>query len=550
MAFLQFERGGQTVRIGLTKGELTIGRESQNDVAFVEREVSRRHARVFRNGDVWKLVDAGSSGGTFLNQRQLLRDVPEILKHGDSFLIGPHLFFFFLEEDMLTTLPGFRPRVEIDEDSPSSIEGSAASSGYGSLSVRPEDKLNGILKINEALTGGFSIDATYPRVLDALMEIFPQADRGAILMVKDSGEQLTSVAERYRRPDAAQPIRISRTILSNVLKDNSAILSVNTSLDPRIADSDSIAAQSIHSTMCAPMLSVERVPFGIISLDALDPRRRFSTDDLQLLLAVANQASHALENVRLLTVQLEQQRQEEEMQLSAEIQSALIPTTLPQPAGYRFFGSCHAARAVGGDYFDCFEMPGGKVCVSFGDVSGKGFPAALIMSRLSGIARNVMHYTDDVTAAVRQINSLMCLNMVDGRFVTYVLGVVDVAKHTFTFCNAGHIPPEVRRIDGRLQSLEYAGAGLPIGLDASFPYEAMTVSLSPGQVVLLRTDGVDEAMSETKQFYGAERFRNLVQAAPPDPETIAKELLSDVRKFMPPGYQNDDITILCFGRSR
>jgi serine phosphatase RsbU (regulator of sigma subunit) len=78
----------------------------------------------------------------------------------------------------------------------------------------------------------------------------------------------------------------------------------------------------------------------------------------------------------------------------------------------------------------------------------------------------------------------------------------------------------------------------------------MTVSLSPGQVVLLRTDGVDEAMSETKQFYGAERFRNLVQAAPPDPETIAKELLSDVRKFMPPGYQNDDITILCFGRSR
>ncbi len=120
-----------------------------------------------------------------MNQRQLIKDVPEILKHGDTFQIGPHLFFFFLEEDMLTTLPGFRPRVEIDEDSPSSIEGSAASSGYGSLSVRPEDKLNGILKINEALTGGFSIEATYPRVLDALMEIFPQADRGAILMVKD-----------------------------------------------------------------------------------------------------------------------------------------------------------------------------------------------------------------------------------------------------------------------------------------------------------------------------------------------------------------------------
>ncbi len=550
MAFLQFERGGQTVRVGLSKGELTVGRESHNDVAFPEREVSRRHARIFRNGDVWKLVDLGSSGGTFLNQRQLFKDVPETLKHGDSFLIGPYLFYFFLEEDMLTTLPGFRPRVEIDEDSPSSIEGSAASSGYGSLSVRPEDKLNGILKINEALTGGFSVEATYPRILDALMEIFPQADRGAILIVKDFGREITSVAERYRRREAAQPIRISRTILSNVLKDNAAILSVNTSLDPRVADSDSIAAQSIHSTMCAPLLSVERAAFGIISLDALDPRRRFSTDDLQLLLAVANQASHALENVRLLTVQLEQQRQEEEMLLSAEIQNALIPRTLPQPPGYKFFGSCHAARAVGGDYFDCFEMPGGKVCVSFGDVSGKGFPAALIMSRLSGIARNVMHYTDDVTAAVRQINSLMCLNMVDGRFVTYILGVIDIAKHTFTFCNAGHIPPEVRRIDGRLQSLEYAGAGLPVGLDADFPYEAMTVSLSPGQVVVLRTDGVDEAMSETKQFYGVDRFRNLVQSTPPEPELIARELLIDVRKFMPAGYQNDDITILCFGRGR
>ena len=199
---------------------------------------------------------------------------------------------------------------------------------------------------------------------------------------------------------------------------------------------------------------------------------------------------------------MEKLQQDHELRISAQVQRSLIPELMPEPKGYRIYGSYDAAKTVGGDYYDCFEMPNGKVCVSFGDVSGKGFPAALIMARLSGIVRNTMNFTDDVGVAMCQINSLLCNNMAEGRFVTYILGVIDPLQHTFTFGNAGHMPLEIRSLEGTLSNPGIEKSGLPVGFDPECHCEATVLPLPAGTIVVLRTDGVDDAVSAANGQFG------------------------------------------------
>lgn len=553
MASISFIRDGQPIQLELTGTHVDIGRARQSAVHLPQNEVSREHARIFKNGDAWQLKDTNSTGGTFVNGTQVLPAQPVILRHRDIIRIGSNKLIF---ENKAEVLPDDQKKTAIEfefiDDGDSSIEESASSSGYGSVSVRPEEKLSGILKINEALAGNVDFRAICPRVLETLFDIFPQTDRGAILFLQNDGSTPVAVAQRHRNIDDGDSVRISRAMLDNVLRENSAILSANTSVDPRMRGSDSIIGETIHSTMCAPMMGLDGRPFGIISLDSQNPRRRFSKEDLQLLLAVANQASHAFENARLLTMSirenLRQEKRDEEMKISAEVQRALIPRTLPQPPGYQFYGSYDAAQAVGGDYFDCFEMPDGKICISFGDVAGKGVPAALIMSRLSGIVRSTMNFTDDVGLAMSQINSLMWSNMAEGRYVTYLLGVIDTTTHTFTFANAGHLPPEILSPEGDISGPGIDNSGFPIGLFGDSEFETSTIHLAPGTTVILRTDGVDDAMSADREFYGIQRFRNVLRSVSADPETLGRSLLTDVKSFMSGYAQHDDITIMSFGR--
>lgn len=505
-----------------------------------ETEVSRSHARVFRTGNTWHLEDTDSKKGTWLNRRKIESKQPFALKHGDVIRIDPYTLKFESDE------------ILYDDDSRSSIEGSLSGSGFGSVSIRPEDKLDGILKINAALAGNVDFRAICPRVLKTLFEIFPQTDRGAILLFQGDSKQPTQVAKQHRNSDSCDSILISHAILNHVLATNLAVISANTLDDPRMKNSDSVLAQNIHSTMCAPMHGLDGQPFGVIYLDSLNPRHRFSQEDLQLLVAVASQASHAFENARLLTIsvteKVQKEKRDEEMKISFQVQRALIPATLPQVPGYQFFGSYDAAEAVGGDYFDCFAISKGKICVSIGDVMGKGVPAALMMSRLSGIVRSIMHYTDDVCLAMSQINDLMCSDSEEVRFVTHLLGVVDPAAHTFTFANAGHMPPEIRSGTGDLTNPGTANSSGPIGIDKGLSCCVLTIPLAPGTSVILRTDGVDDAMSASGDPFGVDRLRSLLQRELADPETLGRVLLADVRAHVAGHKQHDDITIMTFGR--
>ena len=236
------------------------------------------------------------------------------------------------------------------------------------------------------------------------------------------------------------------------------------------------------------------------------------------------------------------------MGIARGVQHALLPSKLPEVDGYQFYASYDAAQAVGGDYFDCFMIGEDKVCVSFGDVAGKGVPGALIMSRMASVVQNTMSFTDDVGVAIQRINDHMCHNMVEGRFVTYILGVIDLKEDTITLTNAGHMSPVIKKPDGSIEEFSDDIIGIPIGIMSGYPYEVVQRKIGNGEVFTLITDGVDEAMDPDGNLYSKERVVEFVEKGATDPEQLGKDLLADVRSHANGRAQNDDITIMVFGR--
>jgi sigma-B regulation protein RsbU (phosphoserine phosphatase) len=531
----------------LTSFPARLGRHPDCDIQLDSNMVSRFHAQVVREGNRMLLEDLGSGNGSFLNGKQLVQNSPQPLSNGDRIKLGPIKFRFeddSEEPDAMAMTLG----VDLNDGSTSTIMGSAAARGYGLFEVRPEEKLKGILKINQSLAGLVQIDQIAPRILEALFEIFPQADRGSILIRESAGSRLIPVAQHRRSMDDDESVRLSRTILERVLNDRTGILSADAANDSRFSASESISSLTIHSMMCVPLLDLQGEPFGIINLDTQNPLKRFTDEDLELLLAVASQAAHSYENTRLLQSYLEKEKQDKEMKIASGVQRALLPEQLPEVPGWRFYASYDAAQAVGGDYFDCFMIGERKVCVSFGDVAGKGVPGALIMSRIASVVQNTMSFTDDVATAIHRINSHMCHNMVEGRFVTYILGVIDLDTNRITLANAGHMSPLIRSQSGEVEEIEEDTIGIPIGIMDGYPYEVIQRDIAPGDTLVLITDGVDEAMNPDGELFTKERVWEFVRQGSPDPEELGKALLAEVRRHANGRPQNDDITIMTFGR--
>ena len=554
MPKLVLMQGGVATPFALAGDESWIGRHPDCEIQLDSNMVSRRHARVFRDGQSLRVEDFRSGNGTFVNGSRLTGSV--VLRHGDRVKIGPVLLRF--EEENAPRTPPIRPAVPAEdllleltaEDGDEAVitESVPNKTGFGLLDARPEKKLKSIIEISQRLARTPNLNALLPTLLDSLFEIFPAADRGVILLRAPENGRMVTGAEKHRRPGDDETVRLSRTILKKVIEEKSGILSADAASDQQFSMSESISNLSIRSMMCAPLIGLDDDVTGLINLDTQNPLAHFTKDDLDLLLAVAGQAALTYESARLLVSHIEKTKQDGEMEIAREVQRALLPENFPDVPGYEFFASYEAAEAVGGDYYDAFTLPDGKICLSFGDVAGKGVPGALIMSRLASCVQNVMRYVDDVSEAFAAINEHMCAKMAEGRFVTYILAVIDPERHELTLCNGGHASPILRRADGTLAIVDESKIGVPIGVVEDYPYEVVRRSLEKGDTIVITTDGVDEAMDADGTLYTRRRASNFIGETGGHARELTQALLADVRRHAGGYPQNDDITIMSFGR--
>jgi len=558
MATLVMLQAGQAVSYSLSGDEMVIGRHPDCQIQLDSNMVSRRHAQVMGDGDQFFVEDLGSGNGTFVNGKKISGKTQ--LAHEDRLKVGPILFRFESDSkagakktsSVMTTDSNFDFGYSSEEDggAGATIMGAISGvGGFGGLDVRPEAKLKAVIEISRNLAGTVDLEKLLPQMLTTLFHIFPAADRGCILLKDEASGEMVPRAFKHRREGEDATVKLSRTIVNKVLEEKTGILSADAASDAQFDASESISNLSIRSMMCVPMLGLSEDPIGIINIDTQNPLQQFQEEDLDLLMSVAGQAALSYESARLMNSYLEKQKQDNEMNIARGVQQGLLPSSVPDVDGYEFFASYHSAQAVGGDYYDIFELPEGKIGLSFGDVAGKGVPGAMIMARMSSCVQNTMRFVHEVGPAVEAINDHMCDSAVEGRFVTYVLAILDTQKHHISLVNAGHMSPMILKPDGTIDEFPEDSIGVPIGVMEGFPFEVVERDLAPGEIVVLFTDGVDEAMNPEGELYTLDRMREFITSnRDKNAAELGQALLADVRRHANGRPQNDDITIMTFGR--
>lgn len=547
--------------VQLAEGRSIMGRHPDCDIVLDAGAVSRQHAQITCMDGEYFVEDLHSRNGTFINGSQI--QGPHRLADGDRLKICDLAFTFYRNQPtqratvgmtgLETVLGGAMLVDETEEVGRSTIMSKidiSSDAGGVRLGVNPEMKLRAFIEITQNLRKSLNVDEVLPRLLDSLFKIFLQADRGFVVLRGPADGQLLLKAMKQRRPAGEESIRISRTIVNDVLGNKQAILSADAATDTRFQMSQSIADFRIRSMMCAPLVNSDGVALGAIQLDTLDQRSRFQQEDLDILAGVAGQAAFVLENAQLHEQSLKQQSIQRDLELAHKVQQGLLPSAPPKIEKYCFFDFYEPANQVGGDFYDYIRLNNGRLAIVLADVSGKGVSAALVMAKLSAEVRYCLASEPSAAAAVNRINNNFCHSGWDDRFVTMIMALVDPQRDEASIVNAGHMPPLLRRGVSRVEAVGGEQSGVPLGVDPDHRYNASTVRFNPGDFMTLFTDGISEAMNSDNQLYGLERLTKQVGGNADDVATLGRHILDDVKQFVGGRPQSDDMCLLCFGRER
>jgi sigma-B regulation protein RsbU (phosphoserine phosphatase) len=294
-------------------------------------------------------------------------------------------------------------------------------------------------------------------------------------------------------------------------------------------------------------LSLNEKLLGIMSLGPKQSEEPFTRTDIQLLDSVATQTALALENSHLsgqIAVELaERERMNRELEIAREVQQRLFPQKTPSIPGIEIAGYCRPALGVGGDYYDYFALGDGSLGIAIGDVSGKGFPAALLMASLRASLRaQTMRGGCDLAAIIQTINTLAYEGSAVNKYATFYYGQFSPESRLLSYVNAGHEPPLIFRGDSviRLET-----GGLVVGLLPCVQYEQGTFTLEPGDILVALTDGISEAMNVSDEEWGVENLIRCVQSC----GTVAcgdiiERVIASADAFSAGAKQHDDMTLI------
>lgn len=304
------------------------------------------------------------------------------------------------------------------------------------------------------------------------------------------------------------------------------------------------------SFLCT-VIKTDEAMYGALCIGRRAGRENFTAGDLKLAQVVASQAAIALENGLLHRKRLEEEqamiRLQEEFRLARSIQNNLLPKVTPTPPGYDIAGYTLPARSVGGDYYDFIKRGNGHVALCLGDVSGKGMPAALLMAHLQAAIRGQTLMKASPAECLARSNILLYESTDSDRFATCFYGVLDTTKHCLRYSNAGHDRPILFSASGESETLD--SSGLVLGILPDSDYVESSISIEPGDFLLVYSDGIIDAADSEEHEFGLARLTELVRETH---DATAKDLLNRilqaVNSHAAGAPQTDDMTLVVIRR--
>lgn len=529
-------------RFPLLGDSLLIGRQEDAAIVLESLAVSRHHARILCQDGEYLVEDIGSSNGTFLNGQRILGPTP--LTEGDELQIGPYVL-------NLRSDPPTPPAPPLLPDPIVRAEVSVAPSSSTLLGQNAAYKLQVVLEIAQHLGHTLEMGPLLGRLLEHLLRLFPQADRGMVLLCE--GERLKVRAQRSRhKSEEHGDYPYSRTIVHRALDEGVGLLSVDVNDDPKLPLSATMLSLNLRSFLCVPLLGWENRRLGVIQLDCLRPGHAFSPSDLELLTAVAIHVSTVLENAALHAERLREERLRQELRLAREIQQAFLPADfeLFEDGDPELFARMHPAREVSGDLYDFFRLADGRLAFFLGDVSGKGMPAALFMIAVRTLIRNLTPSASSPADLLQRLSRALADDNPTGMFVTLLHGIYDRSDGSLLLASGGHPSPLLRRSDGQVEEAPLT-PGLLLGSVVEPRISDMRLSLARGETLILYSDGFTEAFApDRKEMFGKERLCEVLGGPRTELslEACAEEASAAVQRFSGQIELQDDQTLFLLRR--
>ncbi|HEX7400747.1 MAG TPA: PP2C family protein-serine/threonine phosphatase, partial [candidate division Zixibacteria bacterium] len=311
--------------------------------------------------------------------------------------------------------------------------------------------------------------------------------------------------------------------------------------DERFKGIDKESAQ-IRSLLAVPLTLKNKI-IGIICLFNKKDNLEFTPDDQRLLSIIAIQSAQTIENARLYEEERKLLVLEEDLRTARSIQQSLLPKGNPKIPGIELVGLSMPAKEVGGDYYDFIPIDEAHWGIAIADVSGKGTPAALLMSNLQACLRGQAVINRSVKDTVTKANIMLSRFMDPGKFITLFYGILNLEDKTFTYTNAGHNYPFLLDKEGKVRMLEKGGMVLGILKDAV--YEEETVQLEPESLLLMFTDGITEAVNAEEEMFEEKRLLALLQNNSSfSAQQLSDKIVDEVLQFCGSTPQADDITLV------
>lgn len=371
----------------------------------------------------------------------------------------------------------------------------------------------------------------HERLLDESTRLFPACEKVAVLTVDRRGVVLPVATRGFAEGSVAHlTSRSGEGVIGRVVAEGRPVVCNDTEVDERMATRVT-RAEGIRSFMHVPLMLPDRV-YGLVSVSSGQPRA-FGERELRLISELARHAGGALQNAL---------RYEQERRIAETLQQALLAAELPRVPGLELAALYQPAAGsqVGGDFYSAWPLPGGRLALLVGDVSGKGVEAAGVTAMVRYMTEALSQHLDEPAALVGELNEMLCPRMADGSLVTLVMVVIDTAGERLHWCSAGHPPPVVLTAGGSYRTLEDPDP--PCGIFPGQRFHGGVSRFAPGDMLFTYTDGLIEARRGDDEF-GEERLREaLLEASGEAPDHVARAVYATARTWSQ-GRLTDDVAI-------
>lgn len=531
----------------LLPGSYTVGRKSECDFYVPNRTISRAHARVDVDDNLLvNVTDLGSHNGTTVNSARITATTP--LKKGDFVAFGQAEFRVtgINDDEGTPSRPTATRLSELD------LEKSVYLSIDEALKppvTKPEempDLFPVFSEMARMLVLHEDKETMLNRSLELIAKVIP-THRLAVLVRPEGSEEILTASSLITKGDDKGSLKLSKTIIEDILTQKQAILIADPLSDPRYKEQASIIVSEMKSAMAVPIFDEGEV-HGILYADTSSPFHAYTDTHLRLMATFGNIIASRLQNYTLAEQREEKKVLDAELRRASSIQKRLLVKQMPEIDKYQITTYQDQCRAVGGDMYDISTLADGRIVYFIADVSGKGMGAALLMANILASFRILFGEPGfDLYRAVNQVNKQLVSFSDAGDFATLFIGVIDPKTDEMEYINAGHNPPMMITPDGAVELLE--PCGIMIGAFDLGAWEVKKTSIKPGDLILLFTDGVTEAEGPSEQF-GEERLQAFLESNRTNAlEQIRDSLIGEIDRFTCDTPQSDDITLLLVKRN-